>query len=373
MSEKIRDIARMLVPIVVPLAVAGLVILLIRLPQKNGSEPAPPERDPMVLFLAPSDTPELWMADPDGDGPIQLTDTGGQVLDYAPSPTGERIALGIRNEQAGIDLWEMVRNAGGWSEPEQILPCGADFCINPAYSPDGARIAYTRRVVETASGPPGVPRVWLLDRAEGSTDVWTSDPNIGGYEPSWSPDGRYLSFFDGLGGGLRVADMQNAESFLVPSEMGFPGSWSPDGKSLLYVQFEQAGSQPSVPVYQLDIDTRESTPVLRPGGQQSGVEFSVPDWSPDGEWVVVAQRLLSGSPSKQLFIARLDGSEWQAVTDEPVFTHAVPRWDPAGRGVIYQRLALGSSDSLPQIAYWDRATGTITVLSEDGFQPRWVR
>lgn len=373
MNEKFRDIARALIPIVVPLALAGLVMLLIRLPQENGSDPVPPERDPMVLYLAPGGAPELWISALDGAAPIQLTDTGGKVLDYAPSPTGDQIALGIRNEQAGIDLWEMERIGGGWSEPVLILPCGADFCINPAYAPDGARIAYTRRVVEVASGPPGVPRVWLLDRAEGSTDVWTSDPNVGGYEPSWSPDGRYLGFFDGLGGGIRVADVQTGESFLVPSEMGFPGSWSPDGKSLLYVQFDQAGSQPSVPVYQLNVETREVTPVLRPGGHQSGVEFSVPDWSPDGEWVVVAQRLLSGSPSKQLFISRLDGSEWQAVTDEPVFNHAVPRWDPAGRGVVYQRLELGSSDSLPQVAYWDRASGEITVLSEDGFQPRWIR
>ena len=346
----------------------------------SANTPLPKDRDAMALYLSPSHAPELWGAPvygvsgtPDGVLPTQLTQTGGKVLDYTPDPSGDRIALGIRNEQGGTDLWEIVRKEGGWSEPEQILPCAADFCINPAYSPDGTQIAYTRRVVETEAGPPGVPRVWLLNRADGSTDLWTTNPDIGGFEPSWSQDGRYLSFFDGLGGGIRVVDMQSGEDFLIASEMGFPGSWSPDGKSLLYVLFEQVGSQPSVPVYRLDVQARESERVLEVGGHQSGVEFSVPDWSPDGAWIVVAQRLLSGSPSKQLYISRLDGSEWQAVTDEPIFTHAVPLWEPAGRGVIYQRLALGSSDSLPQVAYWDRASGTITVLSEDAFQPRWIR
>lgn len=105
---------------------------------------------------------------------------------------------------------------------------------------------------------------------------------------------------------------------------------------------------------------------------ENNIDFSLPQVAADGEWAVVALRLVYGSPSKQLWLIRLDGSDYQLITDEPQFTHSSYRWDSAGEKLVFQRLKLGSSSSLPQILLWDQAQEDTVLLAEDAFLPHWA-
>jgi TolB protein len=61
---------------------------------------------------------------------------------------------------------------------------------SPAWSPDAAWIAFTRKVAGTSMGK----QVWLM-RPDGTEARYlTSDPEIHHGLPAWSPDGRYLTF-----------------------------------------------------------------------------------------------------------------------------------------------------------------------------------
>jgi Tol biopolymer transport system component len=327
-----------------------------------------------VLYLSPAGAPELWRAAPGGAAPLRLTDTGGQVFDYSVSPDGQRVVYSAGNEQRGVDLWVVGRDG---EAPELVLPCQSDWCVNPAYAPDGLSLAYSRRRAGAVQGEgPGVPRIWLVDLSTGTTEQLSADPDMGGYEPAWSPDGRRLAFFDGLAGGIRVMEMASKTSFLLPSQMGLTGEWSPDGRSLVFTDVRSTEAGPAVEIYVADLETQRARRVLE--DDPGPLDYSNPVWTVDGSQVVAALRPMTGGPTKQLWLLWLDparapaGQARQPITEDPLFTHAGYRWDPAGENLVYQRLDIGSSSQKPQIVVWNRAGRESLVLAEDAFQPRWI-
>ncbi len=320
-----------------------------------------------ILYLSDTRDSDLWVVSVKSGEQRQLTTTGGKVFDYNVSQDGSLIVFSVQNEQKGIDLWEMDRQG---KQPHMILPCHADWCINPAYSPDGEQIAYSRRRANVEGSEPDAPQVWMLERTSGSTDPLYTNPNIGGFHPVWSPDGHYLAFFDGISLGVRVLDMSTMTDFLLESQSGVVGEWSPDSTQLLYINSISGEELPYVVVYRVDVKTQQVETLL--GGEQEPVDYSVPVWSPDGGWLAFAQRSMTGSPSKQMWLMRSDRSQLEMITSDPIFTYAGYQWSPDGEMLVCQRLELGASASRPQVAIWSREDRSIKVLAEDAFQPRWL-
>ncbi len=82
-------------------------------------------------------------------------------------------------------LYDLATGQSQQVSPEVVIEDSV-----PAWSPDGAWIAFGRRQVRTAASR----QVWLM-RADGS-DVapLTDDPELNAGPPQWSPDGRFLLF-----------------------------------------------------------------------------------------------------------------------------------------------------------------------------------
>ncbi|MBM4186799.1 MAG: amidohydrolase family protein [Gemmatimonadetes bacterium] len=140
-----------------------------------------------------------------------LTQNSGIALNYHPriSPDGRRIAF--VSDRAGQDnLW--VMNADG-SNPKALLIDDNSRAIEPAWSPDGATIYFTRRM-KTPSGfyrtgdeiwavpaAGGEPTLVVRAAASGSSvparaGVWVGQDRIQWASPT--PDGRYLYFHSSL-------------------------------------------------------------------------------------------------------------------------------------------------------------------------------
>jgi TolB protein len=333
-------------------------------------------RQAEAIFLSPRQAPEIWRVSSDGKSRTQLTRTGGNVYNYTVSTDGNLLAYSVKNEQQGYDLWEMSRQG---DDAHLLLPCGTDWCISPAYSPDGAWIAYSRRKNSGLPGrQPDAPQIWLLERTTQATDTLVADPNVRGTEPAWSPDGRYLAFSDQLAGGVRVQNMQAQTGFLLPAEEGTGIEWSPDSLHILYTQVEVTGELPYNSVYEADVQTQQTRRLL--GEAADPTDYSVPAWAPDGVWATVGWRLAGGSWSKQLWLVRLGGSqgegqatgERQAITMEENYTHTSYQWDPGGSFLLFQRLETGGTGSPPQVAVWSRGDRRMLPLAEDAFQPQWT-
>lgn len=323
-------------------------------------------RSPAVLYLAPSRNSELWQVDSDGKNPIRLTSTNGGVYSYDVSLDGEQIIYSARNSQKGYDLWQVDRSG---TTTSLLLPCGADWCIDPAIAPDGSRVAYSRRQFSgVPGGAPNTPRLWMLDRTTGSTKPMYVDPNTAGSSPAWSPDGRYLAFFDDPAQSVRVLDLSTKKDFSIAAGIGASFAWSADSRRI-YFSSSQAGEEgPAVIVGVVDVQTQQPGTWL----SEEGVDYTAPVFTPNGAWAVIARREVIGAPGKQLWLMRADTRDVQSITSDPLSNYGGVHWDPTGMRLVYQRLTLNDSGSQPEVGLWDRATGQLLSLAKDAYQPDWL-
>ncbi len=121
--------------------------------------------------------------------------------------------------------------------------------MNPRWSPDGKLIAF----VDLANGdrqqnnwwPP--QRVYVVS-AEGGSPMLMLGAQAGLGDPTWSPDGKSIAYSitpdgDGLGGEVRILDLQTQKSTKVPGSEGIWGPrWSPDGRYLVAAKGPLLGS-----------------------------------------------------------------------------------------------------------------------------------
>jgi Tol biopolymer transport system component len=164
--------------------------------------------------------------------PRQLSQTSGKIIDYSSSLDGEYFIMSIGNDKNGADFWISDRDG---SHQHKLLDCGSDRCTTAVWSPLSNEIAYTRESAGLdPNGAKGAPRVWILDVESGETAPLFSDSQKIGYGPVWSPDGKYLSTWNGIAGGVQVVERKTGAITLLQTQSGDTGCWSPDGSALYY-------------------------------------------------------------------------------------------------------------------------------------------
>ena len=196
---------------------------------------------------------DLFRWDPISDRTERLT-VAERAREPALSPDGWRIAYS-RNRQSRSDLVVIDRRKPG---ERQVVWGGARFdqVWNPAWSPDGTRIAFTawkqggRRDVLIAAATPGDPTPVV---------AVTDDRALDG-DPQWSPDGKWLYFTSDRTGinNVFAYELATGATWQVTNviggvtEMGL----SPDGTRLAYGDFVGTGWD----LFELTLDPRTWTP-----------------------------------------------------------------------------------------------------------------
>lgn len=205
----------------------------------------PNQPETVVLMSQPADNEspsagQVTLVNLDGSGYQVLMENQDSISLPAPSPDGDTLAF-----EAGGETWLYHLSSG--LEELDFTPYGLTISKigSPAWSPDGARLAWM-------SGPGfGANQTWqaavvVLDLpARQSAVVQTFDPvGRGGWfaAPSWSPDGDWLAYViedsSPIEYGLWVASPQpGGEQAPVSHGVG-PGAspvWNPAGTALAFI------------------------------------------------------------------------------------------------------------------------------------------
>jgi Tol biopolymer transport system component len=239
--------------------------------------------------------PTLWVMKADGSALMALTDEFGVDLP-SWSPDGTQIAfMGQRHpdptgESDGpIGIW-VVSASGG--EPRLVLE-GQDWEA-PSWSPDGTRLAVTRRdgdVIDLSEG--GISNIYTIG-IDGSGLTRLTNDGAYYYGPEWSPDGtkivcsRSLTENRHLNLDVYVMDADGSNLEQLTSWTGWDAgpTWSPDGDEILFgsdrgatpeeLRTEGLGGVQGLAIYVMDADGGHVRLVFDDGAMQD----SPTSWRP---------------------------------------------------------------------------------------------
>lgn len=174
------------------------------------------------------------VADADGGNAVELhitSDVGCGSFTW--SPDGSRIAFGCRIGDDDPDIWVVGADGTGLTNVTDAHPGRQE---SPSWSPvlgaGGSRIAYAQYVN-------GEPQIWTMQPDGGDAKQVSTGFD---HQPAWSPDGATIAF-------QRTGAAIFGDIWLVDAdggnERGFVGwtlagpqstpSWSPDGRLLAFV------------------------------------------------------------------------------------------------------------------------------------------
>jgi Tol biopolymer transport system component len=281
-------------------------------PESDVVAPGPQAQDGLIAFTTQKQgEASSWIA--------VVPASGGEVTrlhegrDPAWSPDGTRIAF-------GCDRGICTMKADG-SEVSQLTdPPAPAYDEEPNWGPGGF-IAFTRSHMDGSQG-----RDILMIRQEGGrpTPLIEEEAN---FAPSWSPDGRAIAFVRGIGplldapeGGFQLWRMNADGSGLVRLTEDGAGrpDWSPDGSSIL---FDEASTLWTIPA-----DGGEPRKLPMVGGRGFDVG-SFATWAPDSRRIAFMCSS-TGSDNNDICLSETNSKGWNVLvaTDE---IEASPAWQPS--------------------------------------------
>jgi len=307
-----------------------------------------------------------------------VTYPGGQLLlnkRYRPLPeqmtaTAHHFAnqvVEMLTGEPGIALTRVVFSRGSGDrrdlyvvdyDGENLLRLTANRTLNlcPAWSPDGAEIAFT-------SYNKGMQGLYSLATATGQVRLITAQDglNLGA---NWHPDGSEMLVSLSRSGDPEIyridPDGEVRRRLTAMRSIEISPCWDPAGRDLVFTSDRTGTPQ----LYIVDSDGAGRRRLTFEGRYNDSA-----DWSPDGEQIVYATR--EGNYT-QLVLIRATGEDRRLLTDTRWRNCEDPGWAPDGRHIVFASDRNGTF----KLYVMDVAEGDarqLTFGEEPDITPAWSR
>jgi len=267
---------------------------------------------------------QIWVVNADGTGNQRLVNSGLQLNHHDFSPDGTRLALVSYPTDTTQSIY--VVDAGG-SNITRLTDSAGVVDTDPAWSPDGTRIAFTRVLPSRSNRE----EIWMMN-ADGSDQRFIG---IQGMAPEWSPSGTRLIYSSSVSGNYEIytADPDGTDERRLtstPEWEWFP-AWSPDGTRIAFsaVIGGTGNSAADQAHWEVLVMNADGSNVVRLTDNSAFDGY--PKWSPDGGRISFeSDRHQAGK--FEVYVMNADGSDVRRLTTSPNGVTAInPVWKPAPR------------------------------------------
>jgi TolB protein len=233
------------------------------------------------------------------------------------------------------------------TEVDTSSPAGLFFQIDPAWSPDGATIAFASRRAGTLD-------IYVM-QADGTGTRRLTAKRVDDTHPTWAPDGRQIAFKRAED--IYVMNADGTSAHAVSHAMGSDSdpAWSPDGKSIAFTRRRSGTQEREIWVMRPDGSDARRLTSLR------GVSIN-PAWSPDGSQIAFASNIVGSL--YDLYLVDVTSKRVHRLTKRGPDTFG-PAWSPDGSMIAYsQDGAISTTDLKGE-------TDALTESKNNDSSPAW--
>jgi Tol biopolymer transport system component len=263
---------------------------------------------------------QLFVARADGSEVRRLTRMRG---DTSPSwsPRGLYVTFArIQTPESAI-----FRIAASGEGLRQLTPLKLGF-DSPDWAPAGGRIAAVAG--NPFAKPPSADHIYVM-RADGRKRRRITNTASDDMDPAWSPDGTRIAFSRDKSG--TTSDHNFGELYVIsadgrrirrltstPLADEYGPAWSPDGTRIAFWRRDETGDS----IVLINVDgTNERRLSPDPSDEQW------PAWSPDGTHIAFVKDILT-LKAGEIWVMNSDGSDRRKLIDGPYSDPWEPDWGP---------------------------------------------
>lgn len=261
-----------------------------------------------------------------------------------------------------------------------LTPAAGNVQIDPAFSPSGLRVAYAEA------------RNIAVANVDGSGVRNVTSGGFNDQQPAFAPDGRRIAFVRGDVGDIFVVNLDGSHAHDVSKDAGAQETdpaWSPNGSQIAYTRVGCApGDETGSCVWVMNADgtgkkllTTDDVPPGCPDvapGHGTRYNSRQPTWAPNGSEIA-----FTGPPNicldptfvygSDIWAMKPDGSSKRDLLEDNHTSDRQPTWSPDGTRIAFVSDRQGAGEAY-QIFSVPRLGGPVARITNDAFaneDPDW--